>query len=139
MNLAPLDLAPLYANFSQNGVGSNQYWPQKPSNLTSISEHMKEYSRTLNTIYKYQTPFEVLIANRYPGANFVVYDVHSVIQDIYYNPTGYLNGTEAPLNVTGYENHCTLNGTDCVRTTSPDSFLWFGELKDDSRRTRLRK
>ena len=127
MNLAPLDLAPLYANASQNGVGPNHYWPDKPSNITAISEQMREYPTTLNTVYQYQTPFEVVIANRYPGSNFAVYDVHSLMTDIYNNPSTYLNGTGAPLNVTGFNYHCNINGTDCVSNTSPDSFMWFGK------------
>jgi hypothetical protein len=40
---------------------------------------MKEYVTTLNNVYKYQTPYEKLVANRYPGAHFVLFDVHSLI------------------------------------------------------------
>lgn len=34
------------------------------------------------------------------------------------------------MNVTGYMNHCTLNGTYCVRidNNNPDVFMWFDEL-----------
>jgi len=127
LNQAPLYLAPLYANDSSGGVGPNQYWADKPANHTAIEEQMKEYVTTINDVWKYQIPYESLVANRYPGANFAYFDVYSLMLDIYTNPTAYLNGT-APANVTGYEHHCNLNGTNCVLTTSPDSFLWFDEL-----------
>lgn len=47
--------------------------------------------------------------------------------DIHDNPSEYLNGT-APLNVTGYINHCNLTGGDCVTNPNPDSFTWYDEL-----------
>lgn len=125
MNLAPLDLAPLYANATAGGVGQNPYWPEKPSNKTQISETMKEYTSTLNMVYKYQTGFDVMVANRYPGAQFALYDVHSLITDIYTNPTAYLNGS-LPANVTGFDKHCNIDGTSCSQGDSPDSYLWFG-------------
>jgi phospholipase/lecithinase/hemolysin len=46
---------------------------------------------------------------------------------MYRSPAAYLNGT-APLNVTGYVNQCNSNGTECVLTQSPDSYLWYDEL-----------
>ncbi|KAG9779517.1 hypothetical protein KCU88_g4006, partial [Aureobasidium melanogenum] len=92
MNTAPLELAPLYANGTLHGVGDNQYWPDKPSNLTQIAETMHEYTSTVNTVFRYQTPFDIA-KNRYPGAEFALFDVHGLIVDIYNNPTTYLNGT----------------------------------------------
>ena len=78
-NLAPLYLAPLYANDTEGGVGPTQAWTDKPDNHTAIAEHMKEYVTTLNDVYKYRLPFEVLVANRYPGANFALFDVYSFV------------------------------------------------------------
>ena len=50
----------------------------------------------------------------------------------------YLNGS-APLNVTGYENHCNSNGTDCVDVgaSSPDSFLWYDILHPSEQTDRI--
>jgi len=48
--------------------------------------------------------------------------------DIHAAPAEFLNGT-APLNVTGFENHCNDARQDCVRASSPDSFMWFDELQ----------
>ena len=130
MNAAPLQLAPLYANDTLNGVGDNQYWPQKPSNKTDIADKMHEYTTSVNNIYKYQTPYEALVAKRYPGANFALFDVWQLISDIYDNPSQYLNGTQ-PLSVQGFEHHCSIDQTVCnleYGGTSDDSFLWYDEL-----------
>lgn len=127
MNAAPLNLAPLYANDTVHGAGENHYWPDKPSNHTAIAEQMHEYVTTVNNVYKYQTPFEVLVSGRFPGADFALFDVWQLISDIYDTPSQYLNGT-APLSVQGWEHHCTVNGTYCTNEGSPDSYLWYDEL-----------
>ena len=133
MNTIPLQLTALYANDTLHGVYDNQYWPMAPANKTQVAETMHEYTTSVNNIYKYQTPFEALVAKRYPGASFANFDVWSLISDIYDSPSTYLNGTQ-PLTVEGYEHHCMLNGTeynDCVleyNGTSPDSFMWYDEL-----------
>lgn len=129
-NNAPLHLAPLYANETLMGVGDDQYWNPKPENHTMIAEKMHEYVTSTNTIFKYQTPYEALIAGRYPGANLAVFNVWQLMSDIYDNPTAYLNGSQ-PANVTGYEHHCTLDQSSCMlmyNGTSPDSFMWYDEL-----------
>lgn len=77
-NNAPLWLAPLYANASEGGVGDNEYWSPKPANLTAISVRMEEEVTSVNQIFKYQLPFDKLIANRYPGANFALFDVNQL-------------------------------------------------------------
>ena len=129
-NNAPLQLAPLYANDTLMGVGNDQYWNPKPENHTAIAERMHEEVTLTNTIFRYQTPYEALIAGRYPGANLAVFNVWQLMSDIYDNPTAYLNGSQ-PANVTGYEHHCNLNGTSCqlmYNGTSSDSFMWYDEL-----------
>lgn len=79
MNTIPLDLVALYANNTYGGVGPNQYWTDKPTNHTAIAEHMREEVALVNAVYKYRTPYEVAVANRYPGANFANFDVHSLV------------------------------------------------------------
>ncbi|EXJ81977.1 hypothetical protein A1O1_08044 [Capronia coronata CBS 617.96] len=134
MNTAPLHLAPLYANASLHGVGANQYWPAKPANLTQIAETMHEYTSTVNAVLEYRTLFENLVAHRYPGARFALFDMYSLISDIYDAPSNYLNGTgvlDGGESVWGYENDCDLNQTVCVKRdngTNSDAFLWFDEL-----------
>ena len=139
MNTVPLDLAPLYANDSYHGIGANQYWPNKTSNHTEIAETMREYTTSVNNIMKYQTPYEVRVANRYPGAHFAIFDTHSLMTEFYNNPTTYLNGTGVAKGgeaVWGYDNHCTVNQStsawsNCVKSmngSNPDGFLWYDEL-----------
>ncbi|EXJ59154.1 hypothetical protein A1O7_06585 [Cladophialophora yegresii CBS 114405] len=134
MNTAPLDLAPLYANDSYHGVGDNQYWPDKPTNHTAIAYTMRQYTTSVNNVFKYQTPYEVKVANRYPSAHFALFDTHTLITDIYNNPAKYLNGTGVAKegeSVWGFENHCNVNQTTCVKRangTNSDGYLWFDEL-----------
>ena len=92
---------------------------------------MLEYTTTVNNIWTYQVPFELLVARRYPGASIAIYDVHSLITDIYNNPTEYL---DAPANVTGFYHHCTLNNSICGDVEgSLHSFLWYDELHPTER------
>lgn len=81
MNLAPLHLTPLYAVPEKGGVTGkeSQYWPWKPENLTEISHRMKEQVVALNQVFDYRTPYEVLIAKRYPGASFAVMDTYGLV------------------------------------------------------------
>ena len=79
-NIAPLYLAPLYANDTDMGVTQTQFWQDKPANHTAIAEQMKEYSTLVNKVWKYQVPYEALVANRYPGANFAIFDVYSLVR-----------------------------------------------------------
>ena len=86
---------------------------------------MKEYTTSVNTIWNYQVPFELLIAHRYPRAEMVVFDIHSLMTDIYYKPAAYL---QSPANVTSWVNQCSVDGKTCTTIGSIDSFFWFDEL-----------
>ena len=131
MTPPPLHLAPLYANTSLHGVTETYYWPKMPSNKTQIAEKMHEYTTSVNSIFRYQTPYETLVSRRYPGASIAFFSVWQLMSDIYDNPSAYLNGTE-PLNVQGFEHHCSSSQpptcNDKYNGTSPDSFLWYDEL-----------
>ncbi|KAK4959791.1 hypothetical protein LTR10_002679 [Elasticomyces elasticus] len=136
LNVAPLNLAPEYGVEGQGGAGPNQYWQNKTGNITEISGRMLESVVTVNDIYDYRTPYEVVLAGRYPGASFAVFNVHDVMQNIHDDPAAYLNGT-APLNVTGTVNVCNSTGGDCVANASPDSFLWYDELHPSEQTERI--
>lgn len=82
MNLAPLQLAPLYATPENHGVGPNQYWPDKPRNITEVSYRMWEQVVNINAVFKYQTPYELLIRRRYPGAFFAVMDMYRLVRGL---------------------------------------------------------
>lgn len=79
-NIAPLHLAPLYANDTLMGVAMTQFWKDKPANHTAIAEQMKEQATTVNNVWKYQVPYEAMISHRYPGANFAIFDVYSLVR-----------------------------------------------------------
>lgn len=92
-----------------------------------------EYTTTVNTVFSYRTPYEILIAKRYPNAEIALFDVHSLMTDIFYNPGNYLNGTTAP-NVTGQYWKCSLDGKTCnAAEGSPDGYLWWDELHPGQR------
>jgi len=93
MNLAPLWLAPMYAS-----AMPVNYWPVKPANFTEVTQKMKvsplktlllmlrtyacrvqEYVTTVNSVYQFETPFDVLIKNRWPGANVANFDIGSFV------------------------------------------------------------
>jgi hypothetical protein len=82
-NVAPLQHAPIYALESEGGVGPgpNEYWTNKPANTTEINQRMLEQVISVNGIYKYELPFEVKLANRYPGASFALFDMYSLVSD----------------------------------------------------------
>ncbi|KAL4894479.1 hypothetical protein BDV59DRAFT_207094 [Aspergillus ambiguus] len=107
MNNAPLQLAPMYATIENGGTGKSQYWPDKPSNDTLYSYRMWEQVSTVNQVFEYKTPFEM------------------VLSDMYYDPRKYFDGQ---ANVTGYINHCTLAGQNCVRLADEGSFMWYDTL-----------
>ena len=77
-NVAPLELAPEYAAPPYD-VGNNQYWHGKPRNHTLISYRMMEEVVTVNAIYNYRTPFEVVIEKNWPGASFAVFNVNGLV------------------------------------------------------------
>jgi hypothetical protein len=80
-NLAPLDLAPLYANESYGGVDRTWLWRQKDErvNKTETAEKMREYTRTVNEVFLYQAGFETVVSKRWEGADVVVFDVHRLV------------------------------------------------------------
>jgi hypothetical protein len=78
-NVSPLQLTPLYSTPERGGVYGSQY-PSKTTNVTETSYRMWEAVTTVNSIYKYKTPFEVLVQKRYPDANFAVMDMYSVVR-----------------------------------------------------------
>jgi hypothetical protein len=83
MNVIPLQLAPLYATPENGGVGPNLYWPDKPvDRMAEISYEMWAQVALANGLYRLQTPFEALVADRYPGASFALMDVHKLVRSV---------------------------------------------------------
>ncbi|KAK8167678.1 GDSL lipase/acylhydrolase family protein [Phyllosticta citrichinensis] len=124
MNLIPLQLAPIYALPNKGGIGKSQ-------NMTETSYRMKEQVNLLNNNAKFQTPYESLLARRYPGARWALFDMYSLITDIYVNPASYLNGT-APLNVEGY-----ITANVSMSPSDKDSYLWYDSLHPSEQTDRI--
>lgn len=85
-NVAPLNLAPLYAKPEDGGLKpgpANFYWPNKPANLTEVSFRMEEQVVTVNRIYDFQTPFEVVLKREMPGCRVAVMDMHGLVSVFY--------------------------------------------------------
>ncbi|KAI8946093.1 carbohydrate esterase family 16 protein [Xylaria longipes] len=120
---APLQLTPVYAAIENGGSGDVNYWQNKTAyNTTEYAGKILEYTTTVNTVYDYGVPFQLLIQKRWPGASFIVFDTHQIILDIYNAPEKYL---EAPANVTGYYASGSQNPLS--------SFLWYDALHPSAR------
>ncbi|KAI0906997.1 carbohydrate esterase family 16 protein [Ustulina deusta] len=131
---APLELSPLYAAMENGGAGNVGYWPNKTAyNMAEYEEKILEYTTTVNAIYEYGVPFQLLIQKRWPGASFIIFNTHQIILDIIKSPGKYL---DAPANVTGFYNACPdlLSQHACVDPEHPlSSFLWYDSLHPSSR------
>ena len=86
-NVTPLQLTALFANASEGGEAPSYYWPDKPDNLTDVSERMTEFTTTLNALFAYRTPVEVLLRGRYPGAKVALFDVNKLVSPARTAPT----------------------------------------------------
>lgn len=152
MNNAPLNLAPLYALPGQGGLATSHYWtdkvidplliphiqyltPRQPANITEPSSKMKQYNSLVNSIFAYRTPYELLVAKRYPGASFAVFDAHTLMTDMYDNPTQYF---PAPANVTGQYHLCAPDGGDCKDSElGLEHYMWRDELHPSEQSDRV--
>ena len=105
----------------------------QPANTSEVSGKMKQYTRLVNDLFAYRTPYEQLIAKRYPGASFALFDTHALLLDIYNRPEKYL---DSPANVSGQYYLCDVaTGSVCASQpgTKPSQFLWFDELHPSER------
>jgi phospholipase/lecithinase/hemolysin len=137
LNLAPLDLLPQYQLPENGGLNATQFFPRKAGkNGTEIHGRMQQTVAALNEVYKYRTPYEVDVAETWDDIKIAQFDVNALMTDIYYNPARYLNGT-APLNVQGVVNACDVQGANCTKSSSPDSFVWFDPLHPSEQTSRV--
>ncbi|CAN8102219.1 unnamed protein product [Discula destructiva] len=136
LNLAPLDYTPMYALPQNGGIIDSHYWlneDQYSANVTLVSEKMRQYVALVNRIYDFQTQAEMLVADRYPASTFTIFDVHSLLSDMWHNPPNYLNGT-VPLNVTSYITQC---GLPCAASSVRDSYMWYDSLHPSEQTDRI--
>lgn len=127
LNQAPLDLLPIYAAPAAGGTLDNKFFPNKTAyNMTEVQYKIKQYTTSVNTMFEYGVPYHLLVRKRWPSASFTIFDVHSLLSDIYKAPEKYL---DAPANATGYYIHCDIDFSNCVNSKNPlSSFLWYDEL-----------
>lgn len=136
LNLAPLNYAPMYALPENGGTINTNFWKDEAaynSNVTQVSEKMRQYVALLNSVYNYRTTEEVQISDRYPGSSFTIFDVHSLLSDMWHNPESYLNGT-VPANVTSTITAC---GAACKASEVRDSYLWYDSLHPSEQTDRI--
>ena len=122
MNTMPLHLAPLYANETLHGAATGD--------LQFEAEKVHELTTSANDIFNYQTPYEFMVSKRYPGAQVALFDVWSLVREVYFHPSAYYNGT-APANVTSY-----VTQSEDTRS-SPDSFMWWDGLHPSEQTGRI--
>jgi hypothetical protein len=81
MNNIPLDLVGMYATLDKGGypAGKDQYWPDKPSNITAINARMKELVASSNAAFLSKTAHEFSVANRYPGSEVALFNTHQLV------------------------------------------------------------
>lgn len=123
LKVIPLELIPLYAGPELHGTGDSRYWNNKTAyNMTEYQNKMFEYTTSVNTMFDYGAGYNLIVEERWPGANVTVFDVYQFFSDIYHNPDDYLT---APANVTGHYEVCSVDGSECGYSEEPrDSFLW---------------
>lgn len=73
MNLAPLNLVPLYALPSVGNAGTY-------ANATETSYRMLETVATVNAIFQYRTAFEAKLTDNFPGSQWALYNVHDLVR-----------------------------------------------------------
>lgn len=131
-NEAPLEDSPLYAPIQDGGFGDSNFWNNKTAyNTTEYSGKMLQYTTSVNTLFDYGVPFQLLVRDRWPDARITIYDVHSLMREIRAEPEKYL--TE-PVNVEGVYRVCTPSTGQCVDSSNPpSSFMWFDELHHSER------
>lgn len=84
-----------------------------------------EYTLLVNEALQYGIPYNLAVQDRWPGATVVLYDVHSLMVDMYNNPSAYF---DTPANSTGSYRNCDVNNVCTNSTNAPDTFLWYDEL-----------
>ncbi|RYO86937.1 hypothetical protein DL766_005976 [Monosporascus sp. MC13-8B] len=132
-NTVPLERLPMYAAPQNGGTMVTRYWDTKMDyNATAYEQKMREYTTAVNKIFEYGAPFQLLVKDRWPGATFAVFDVHSLVGDIIAHPKRYL---DEPADVVGFYWRCSnTEGDDCKGSQHPlSSFLWYDELHPSER------
>ncbi|KEZ40472.1 Acetyl esterase [Scedosporium apiospermum] len=133
LNIVPLEQLPLYNLPELGGTLDSQFWQNKTAyNVLEYKNKIHQYSTSVNTMLSYGASANLLVENRWPGASFTIFDVHSLLNDLIANPDELF---DAPADVTGYYHHCEAqNNSNCVDSEeASSSFLWYDELHPSAR------
>lgn len=119
INEAPLELAPLYkASFpSANKVGRD---------AVQMENKMRQYTTSVNTMFEYGVPFQLLVQKRWPGATFAILDANTLMRDVFNEPAKYL---DAPADALGVFNVWDpVPGVNTASSLPLNSFMWYDPL-----------
>lgn len=120
LNVAPLELAPRYkASFPG---------PNKPTAKAAaeIENKTRQYASSVNTMFDYGVPFQLLIQKRWPSATVTVFDTNRLMRDVFNEPENYL---KAPANVASiYNVWDPVSGLHNKSTLPLASFMWYDPL-----------
>lgn len=120
INQAPLQLAPMYAAPGRWGAGNREYIRLGAGyNKTAYQYKLEAYTTSVNTMFAYGAPFQLLVQRRWPGTELSILDLHTLMRRIWEQPADYL---DRPANATAPYLACAPG---CVEATEPlSSFLW---------------
>jgi hypothetical protein len=82
LNVPPLELSPQYAPPEAGGLNSSQFFTEKYQynpNITQSTEKIRHYSKLINEVSNYRIPYELLVAQRFRGSSFALFDVNSLV------------------------------------------------------------
>ncbi|KAF5370382.1 hypothetical protein D9758_006890 [Tetrapyrgos nigripes] len=133
-NLLPLQLLPTYAPDAY----PSKFWNAE-RNTTEWHIGIAELVRSGNKLAELML---TQMAANLSDAHIGIFDSYGLFQDMYSNPSKYLNGT-APLNVTGAAISCVYDlekaATDCTNATGSqlDSYLWYNEMHPGEQANRV--
>lgn len=120
--MSPLDIAPAYATPGQYGYANTKYTANPMAyNTTDYVERIREYTTSVNTMFEYGVPYQLLVKNRYPGCTFSVFNATGLMKDIYYNPGPYLS---APAIVNAPYRNCATNPCTDSTQNPRSAYLW---------------
>lgn len=123
-NLAPLELAPLYkASFISLA--------KTASDPVQMEKKMRQYTSSVNTMFDYGLPFQLLVRKRWPGSTMAIFDTNTLLRNIFVEPGRYL---EAPADAEGiYNVWDPVTGVDTPSTLPLNSFMWYDAVHPSER------
>ncbi|KAH7011030.1 acetyl esterase [Ilyonectria destructans] len=112
-NLAPLELAPLYkASFISLA--------KTASDPVQMEKKIRQYTSSVNTMFDYGLPFQLLVRKRWPGSTMAIFDTNTLLRNVFVQPGRYL---EAPADAE----------VDTPSTLPLNSSMWYDAVHPSER------